>query len=147
MSEFHSEWGHGWQPAPHTNLNPKQFAPHIQYSVPTGDKPFGSDTTHFGHNIAGVTLESHAPDRDNNSSPETLGHLHWSSKTGEILDVRVNKDIKRKGAATAMYKAAKDVAKRTSTIAPRHSNDRTVEGTKWAESTGDRVPPLIEIKK
>ena len=144
MSEFHSEYGHGWQPAPHTNLNPKQFAPHIQYSVVT-NSPYDRGTTRWGHNVNGLDLVSHSPD-DNAKSPETLGHMHWSSTTGEILDVRVNQDVKRKGAATAMYKAAKDVAKKTNTITPRHSNDRTPEGSKWAASTGDHVPPLIVLK-
>jgi GNAT superfamily N-acetyltransferase len=142
MSEFHSEWGHGWQPAPQTNLNPKQFAPHIQYAVPTGDKPFGNAATHYGLNIAGVELRTQAPDSDKPS--ETLGHLHWSSKRGEILDVHVVPGARRKGVATALYKAAKDIAAKTGVPEPVHSNDRSDQGDAWAKSTGEPLPERMK---
>ena len=145
MSEFHSEWGHGWQPAPHLNLNPKQFAPHIRYSVPTGDKPFGNAATNFGLNVAGVTLESQAPDSETPST--TLGHLHWSSKTGKILDVHVVPGSRRKGAATAMLKAAKEIAAKTGVPVPVHSEDRSDQGDAWAKSTGEPLPERLKGKK
>lgn len=70
-----------------------------------------------------------------------VGRLTWDAGKGHIKDIRVNEEHQRRGVATQMYQHAK---KHTYI---EHSNDRTVEGTKWAESTGDRVPPLIEIKK
>ena len=145
MSEFHSEWGHGWQPAPRTNLNPKQFAPHIRYEVPQGDKPYGNEATNFGLHTSGVTLESQAPDADKPS--ETLGHLHWSSKTGQILDVHVIPSARRKGVATAMYKAAKDISSNTGVPAPTHSDDRSDMGDEWAKSTGEKLPTRLKLKK
>lgn len=145
MSEFHSEWGHGWQPAPHTNLNPKQFAPHIRYAVPTGDKPYGSNTTHFGLNTAGVTLESHAP--DDGKASDVLGHLHWSSNSGQILDVHVSPQFRRKGVATAMLKAARDVAVKTGVPSPVHSDDRSDMGDAWAKSTGEPLPKRLKINR
>lgn len=143
MSEFHSEWGHGWQPAPNTNLNPKQFAPHVRYSVPTGK--FDNNTTHFGLHTAGVTLESQAPDSDKPS--ETLGHLHWSSTRGEILDVHVVPGARRKGVATALYKAAKDIAAKTGVPAPVHSSDRSEQGDEWAKSTGEKLPERLKSNR
>jgi hypothetical protein len=145
VSEFHSEWGHGWQPAPHTNLNLKQFAPHIRYEVPTGDKPFGNAATNFGLHTAGVTLESQAPDADKPST--TLGHLHWNSNTGEILDVHVIPGARRKKAATAMLKAAKDIAAKTGVPAPVHSGDRSDQGDAWAKSTGEKLPERVKFRK
>ena len=145
MSEFHSEWGHGWQPAPQTKLNPKQFAPHIRYEVPDGHKPFGSDTTNHGLLVAGVTFETQAPDSGKPS--KTLGHLRWSSERGEILDIQVVPDARRKGVATSMYKAAKDIAAKTGTAIPVHSNDRSDMGNKWAKSTGEKLPKRLKLKK
>ena len=145
MSEFHSEWGHGWQPAPHTNLNPKQFAPHIRYEVPQADKPFGNAATNFGLHTAGVVLESQAPDADKPSV--SLGHLHWSARTGEILDVHVAPGARRKGAATAMLKAARDVAAKTGVPEPVHSGDRSDQGDAWAKSTGEPLPERMKLTR
>ena len=143
MAEFHSEWGHGYQPAPPTNLNLKQFAPHIRYEVPQADKPFGNTATNFGLHTAGVELTTQDPESDKPS--ETLGHLHWSSTRGEILDVHVVPGARRKGVATALLAAAKDVAAKTGVPAPVHSKDRSDMGDKWAKSVGGELPERLKI--
>ena len=67
----------------------------------------------------------------------TRASLSWHHKTGEILDINVDPDIRREGVATAMYKHAQGLG----VVKPRHSSDRTDAGDAWAKSTGNRVPP------
>lgn len=141
MSEFHSEWGHGWQPAPNTNLNPKQFDPHISYEVPQADKPFGNEATNYGLHTAGVQMYTGDPAEGRVSE---VGHLHWSSKRGEIIDVHVHPQFRRKGVATAMLKAARDVAVKTGVPSPVHSDDRSDMGDAWAKSTGEPLPTRLK---
>lgn len=134
MSEFHSEYGWGHFPAPQTNLNPKQFAPHIYYEAdPT--RP----TSNFGHQVAGIKMYSHEP---SDPKSEEIGRFEWSKTRGEILNVDVNEDYRRRGVATAMYRAAQHIAARTGVPAPEMSSDRSEMGDRWAKSLGVKLPPL-----
>ena len=132
MGEHHSEYGWGWQPAPSTKLNPKQFDPHIYYEV---GGPSGR-TTNAGANVNQVHFRA-------SEQGDKLGHLEWSGTRGEILDVHVNKEVRRKGVATAMYKAAKEIALKTDSSEPMHSSDRSDQGESWAKSTKEPLPPRM----
>ena len=57
------------------------------------------------------------------------------SKFGEVKDIRVGEPFRRKGVATGMWNYAKKQG-----LNPEHSDSRTPEGDKFAESTGDYVP-------
>lgn len=63
-----------------------------------------------------------------------LGSMRLS-KFGEVKDVRVGEPHRRKGVATGMWNYAKQQG-----FNPEHSDSRTPEGNKWAESTGDYLP-------
>lgn len=135
MAELHSEYGWGHFPAPSTKLNPQQFAPHIYYEADPK-----RDTSNFGYKVAGVKMYSDEKMNHDNQ----IGEMTWNKERGEILDIRVPKGVRRKGVATAMYKAAKDVAKRTGVAEPVHSADRSDLGQKWAKSTGEPLPKRLK---
>lgn len=58
-------------------------------------------------------------------------------EAGEILNLDVHPDFRRRGIASEMYRHG-----RAHTPAPQHSPERTPEGTAWAHAVGGHVPPL-----
>ncbi len=74
-----------------------------------------------------------------------VGFLTWNDRlprktAGMILDIQVSdRELHRQGVATAMYAAAKGTG-----FPICHSDSRTMAGDRWADSTGDPVPPLRE---
>lgn len=139
MSEFHSEYGFGWFPARSTNLNPKQFEPHIYYEADP-DRP----TSNFGLNVAGIRMLSHDY---NDPKSEEIGKFEWHKKTGEILNVDVDKAHRRKGVATSMLNAAKNISAKKGLPPVVHSNDRSDMGDKWAKSTGEELPKRLKLNR
>ena len=71
------------------------------------------------------------------------GELNWKSPGGKITGVDVSHIFQRKGIATAMLGEAQRIAATNSKIPkPKHSEDRTREGDKWAKAVGGRLPKL-----
>lgn len=74
-----------------------------------------------------------------------VGGMRWSADEtkhydrGEITDVKVNAEHRRKGVATAMYNYAVNSGIEP---APQHSPARSEAGDAWAYKTGGHVPPL-----
>ena len=66
---------------------------------------------------------------------ERVGNLEWYGRTGEVYEIVVRADHRRKGLATAMWEFAQDAPKK-----PKHSTQRTNDGEAWARTTGDSMP-------
>lgn len=75
-------------------------------------------------------------------SGKYVGGMRWNAAgdaAGEIDDIKVNDEHRRKGVATAMYNYA--VASGIEP-APEHSPARSIAGDAWAKTTSGYVPPL-----
>jgi GNAT superfamily N-acetyltransferase len=76
---------------------------------------------------------------------QRVGGMSWRAEgskgyePGEIDDIKVNHEHRRKGVATAMYNYA--VASGIEP-APQHSPARSIAGDAWAYTTKGYVPPL-----
>jgi len=72
-----------------------------------------------------------------------VGGMRWKAhefdEPGEIDDIKVNHEHRRKGVATAMYDYA--VASGVDP-APEHSGARSIAGDAWAKTTSGYVPGL-----
>ena len=77
-----------------------------------------------------------------------VGSYEWGTpgerntpNVGKIASVYVYPHHRRKGLATRMHNAAKQIAARNPEVPmPKHSDDRSPEGDAWANSTKDRIP-------
>lgn len=70
---------------------------------------------------------------------QMLGFLQIEP-TGEIAEVYVKPDHRRKGIATALYAHVRDLHPGI-----RHSPERTIDGQMWALSVGGVLPPWIGV--
>jgi hypothetical protein len=134
MIEFYenTEWGHGTAPLYGTKLNNKQFGDlYVRHSLelPQNDK--------YGARLGRHTVTAY--DKDHNK----IGYLEWHKKTGEILNVDVDKPFRRQGVATSLLRRAQDLSSKYNLQSPLHSKDRSDQGDAWAKSTGDKVPRRI----
>lgn len=75
-----------------------------------------------------------------NKKGEWMGNIMWNKRSGSIEDIRTREDMRRKGIATATYKAAQKIAAEKGIKSPKHSAKRTEEGEAWAKSTGEELP-------
>lgn len=72
---------------------------------------------------------------------QTVGHLDWSHKSGEVHWIGVEDTHRRQGIATALWQHAQGIAAETRGVKPpRHSTDRTTLGDAWARSVSNRLP-------
>jgi hypothetical protein len=60
-----------------------------------------------------------------------VGELNWYGTTGTIHNIDVDEGHSRRGIATAMWNWGQQMSPK-----PRHSGDRTTQGTEWAKSVG-----------
>lgn len=67
------------------------------------------------------------------------GRLEWYGKTGEVREIDVRPEHRRRGLATAMWEFARDAPK-----TPKHSPQRTDDGDAWVRTTGDPVPRRVQ---
>jgi GNAT superfamily N-acetyltransferase len=65
---------------------------------------------------------------------ESISYLRWNRNSGNIEDISVDKEHRRKGVATGMYRHAVALANSTGIVAPVHSAVKTAEGAAWAKS-------------
>ena len=66
---------------------------------------------------------------------ERVGNLEWYGRTGEVYEIVVRADHRRRGLATAMWDFAQDAPKK-----PKHSPQRTNDGEAWSKSVGGPRP-------
>jgi GNAT superfamily N-acetyltransferase len=95
------------------------------------------------------------PDRDDHVASATIigledqapaGYLKWHVEDdGEILDLQVREDRRRRGVGRLLWEVAAEVAADRGWPAPRHSGTRTVVGDAWAASVGGELPALTEM--
>lgn len=107
------------------NLSPQQFG---DYSI-----------EYAGHDRKGGSMGFHQVVAKD-AGGEPVGRLLWrtgSRRPGEIHDLKVTEDHRRKGVATAMYNYAADSGIRP---APKHSRERTDDGEAWAKAVGGPRP-------
>ena len=75
---------------------------------------------------------------------DPIGHIQWLTKTGEIHSIRVASAYQRRGIATAMYHMANQLSDEYGVVKPKHSNDRSDQGDKWAKSVGGDLPERVK---
>ena len=66
------------------------------------------------------------------------GFIKWHPHTGEILDVFVGREDRRKGIATAMLKESRRIAKEKGLAVPKHSKKRSDMGDAWIKAQRGR---------
>jgi hypothetical protein len=72
-----------------------------------------------------------------------IGHLEWSANTGEILSVKVDGALRRRGIATDLLRIAQQQSTKYEHVNPPiHSRDRTPMGDAWAQKVGGSLPAL-----
>lgn len=70
-----------------------------------------------------------------------IGNLEWYPKSRTVKEVFVEEPFRRQGVATGLWNEAHRLAKETRGVQPpKHSSQRTNEGTAWAKSVGGRLP-------
>lgn len=74
---------------------------------------------------------------------ESIAYMRYDKSTGEMKDISVDKEHRRKGIATGMWNHALSLANTSGIVAPVHSSVRTPEGAAWAASVGADAPTLI----
>jgi GNAT superfamily N-acetyltransferase len=72
-----------------------------------------------------------------------VGRLEWSHETGEIHNIDVAKDHRRRGVATAAYQLAHRLASEYGVTPPKHSRDRSDQGDAWARAVGGELPTRL----
>jgi hypothetical protein len=77
----------------------------------------------------------------NDHSP--VGRLEWSHETGEIHNIDVAKNHRRRGVATAAYQLAHRLASEYGVTPPKHSRDRSDQGDAWARAVGGELPTRL----
>jgi len=87
---------------------------------------------------------SHELEAFHPKSEEAIGYMRWDKKSGEIKDLSVDKEQRRKGVGTGMYNAAINVANSKGLVEPVHSPVRTAEGEAWARSLPDYAPSILQ---
>lgn len=91
----------------------------------------GVDISIAGHEDVDSALEAGGPwTIEAHHNGERIGYLEGA---GEVNDVWVHPDYRRKGIASAMYRKATQ-------LGMTHSTMRTDEGEAWAKSTPDYFP-------
>lgn len=77
-----------------------------------------------------------------------VGWLSWyGGDNGEIQDVSVAPEHRRKGLATQMMLLARQKASEGRRKPPEHSSSRTPEGDAWAKSVGGKRPPIFDVER
>ena len=102
----------------------------ISYQGPIYSSLYGD-----GQNSEVLSVTAKHPDHGE------VGHFYWHPRTGKIRDVLVMGEHQGKGIATQMYKVAQQTASTTKGVpTPKHSQDRTDAGDKWARTVGGALP-------
>lgn len=74
-----------------------------------------------------------------NATGFTVGSMLWDSR--QIRGLNVIPEAQRRGVATSLWNKGHQLAAETKGIPqPKHSSDRTIEGSAWARSVGGRLP-------
>ena len=79
---------------------------------------------------------------------ERVGLMKWDPDTGEVKDLQVHPEHRRRGVASGMWDFAQRQAKPQTpgldyaddVVAPKHSSERTDVGDAFAKSVGGKVP-------
>jgi GNAT superfamily N-acetyltransferase len=77
---------------------------------------------------------------EDSKNENIVGRISWHPRTGVVQWVQTEKEHRRKGVATALWKKANDLSEKTGIKAPQHSAHRWNEGDAWAKSVGGRLP-------
>jgi hypothetical protein len=71
--------------------------------------------------------------------PTDVAHMAWNAR--HIHNIEVPTEHQRKGVGTALWNEGHRLAEENARIPkPKHSADRTDDGTAWAKSVGGRLP-------
>lgn len=109
-----------------SSLSPQQFGDYsIEYVG--HEKPWAGQIGH--HQVVAK-----------DSAGAQVGKMVWKSGSripGEVDDIRVKDEHRRKGLATAMWNYASSSGIKPS---PKHSAQRTDEGDAWSKTIGGRRP-------
>lgn len=79
---------------------------------------------------------------------DRVGLMKWDPQTGELKDLQVHPEHRRKGVASGMWDFAQRQVKpptpglgyNDDVVAPKHSHERTNDGDAWARAVGGKVP-------
>jgi len=71
-----------------------------------------------------------------------VGRIAWNHETGELQQIEVHDRYRRQGLGTALWNKAHELSAQHGLVAPVHSGVRTPDGTHWALSTKQPVPPI-----
>ena len=93
-----------------------------------GDYEITHSSRHLYNNTYDHTVEAH-------HQGKKVGHLWWVTG-GEITNISVEPEHRRKGLATAMYSKAKSIDPKI-----HHATERTKQGDKWSQSLPDYTSP------
>jgi len=112
-----------------SNLSPKQFSYAFTF-VPSTQGEHHKVLAHHGEQRVGI--------------------MKWDPENGNVEDIQVHPEHRRRGVATGMWNFAQTHVRPQTpglgyaddVIAPKHSVERTESGNAWAKSTGDKLPPL-----
>lgn len=93
------------------------------------------------HNLSYILTSTHPTSHEleafDAKSNSIIGYMRWHKKTGQVQDIQVDKEHRRKGVATGMWNYAKSLSSSDKSIStPKHSPVRTSEGDSWANSVG-----------
>lgn len=69
-----------------------------------------------------------------------VGKMEWDIGTGDIVNIEVHPNHRRKGIATAMWNQAQDITGGN----VGHSETRSDDGEAWAQSVGGDIPKRFE---
>jgi GNAT superfamily N-acetyltransferase len=78
---------------------------------------------------------------------EPIGRMTWAKATGKIAKVYVRPEHRRTGVATAMFHAAKDMAREQGLQEPSHSQSRSDAGEGWVQSLGEQAPARVSDRE
>lgn len=135
-------------------------------------KPLDREDLEFGYSKFHQTMSSRGPFHSLTAlhRGRSVGELRWASDgEPEIYDINVKESQQRRGIATHLLTKAHELARGNTSLvkgdyrqlmgnpdsywdnpkeydisAPVHSPHRTKEGDAWAQSTGQKVPPLSQ---
>lgn len=98
-----------------------------------------TESWHDTHQIV-----AYPKDVDPTKKPESdVGVMNWFKTGGQVSELFVGRDFRRRGVATGMWNEAQRIAQQDPSVpAPRHNPMRSRAGDKWARSVGGELPPL-----
>jgi len=81
---------------------------------------------HFDKHPTSYEIEAVHP-----KTGESIAYMRYHKKTGEIQDVSVDKEHRRKGVASGMFSHGKAIAAAQGIVEPSRSGVKTDEGKVW----------------